>query len=224
MRFLRHEYLYFIPLMLSAIFCLKAFRQKWPKPYRIYAYMVIITLLTELIAEAWPYELHRLFHSSKNNLWIYNFFIIVRFGLLSIIFYLILSRSIVKRILPLATIGILIIGILDYAFIHGPRQYNTYSMIITHTCIIILCTLYFLQLLQEKNIIIIHKEPMVWMALSIFIYHAASLPFLIMLGFLNISDIRLAVLFFPINEILNILLCSCYLISFLWKPQYWQLR
>ena len=219
-----HHYFYFIPLTLSAIFCLKAFRQKWPKPYRLYAWMIIITLFTEVFAGLWPYQLHTLFNASINNLWLYNLFILVRFGLLSVIFYLLLSRSIVKKILPAATIGILIIGLLDYAFIHGPDQYNTYSMIITHTLIIVLCMLYFQQLLQEKNIIIIHKEPMVWMVLGIFIYHAVSLPYLIMLGFLNISLLRLSHLFFPINIVLNILLCSCYLISFLWKPQYSRLR
>jgi hypothetical protein len=218
------RYLYFIPLTLSAIFCLKAFRQKWPKPYRLYAWMIIITLFTEVFAGLWPYQLHTLFNASMNNLWLYNFFILVHFGLLSVIFYLILSRSIVKKILPPATAGIIILGLLDYAFIHGPGQYNTYSLIITHTCIITLCMLYFQQLLQDKNIIIIHKEPMVWMVLGIFIYHAVSFPFLIMLGFLNINQLQLAVLFFPINIILNILLCSCYLISFLWKPQYSQLR
>jgi hypothetical protein len=222
MRFLKHEYFYLVPLMLSAIFCLKAFRQKWPKHYRLYACMVIITLVTELIAIEWPYELHTLFHSSQNNFWIYNLFIIIRFGLLCAIFYLILTRSIIKKSLPLAAIGILIIGILDYTIIHGPLQYNTYSMVITHVCIITLCLLYFQQLLQEKGAILIHKEPMVWMALSIFVYHAVSLPFLMMLGVFNINDIRLTLLFFPINEILNFFLCLCYLISFLWKPQYLQ--
>lgn len=208
--------------MLSAIFCLKAFRQKWPKHYRLYAYLVIITLLTELIAVSWPYELYKVFRSPQSNFWIYNLFIIIRFGLLSSIFYFTLNRSIIKKILPSAAIGILITGILDYTLIHGPFQYNTYSLISTHVGTITLCLFYFQQLLQEKGIIVIHKEPLVWMALSIFLYHAVTLPFLMMLGVFNINNIQLAILFFPINEILNFLLCSCYLISFLWKPQYSQ--
>jgi len=217
-----HEYLYFIPLTLSAIFCLKTFRQKWPKPYSLYALMIIITLFTELIATAWPYELHKQFGASQNNFWIYNLFIIIRFGLLSIIFYEILTRPIIKKTIASAAIGILIIGVLDYTLIHGPLQYNTYSMIITHVCIILLSLLYFQQLLQEKGIIVIHKEPMVWMTLGIFMYHAVTLPFLIMLGIFNINNIQLAIFFFPINEFLNFFLCSCYLISFLWKPQHSQ--
>lgn len=213
-----HNYFYLVPLTLSAIFCLKAFRQKWPKPYRLYAYLIFVTLFIELFSAAWSIKLYSFFDASQSNLWIYNLFIIIRFGLLSAIFSLILNQ---KKV-PLVATGIIIIGILDYTLLHGPDKFNTYSMIITHGCIIILCVLYFLQLLQDKTTIIIHKEPLVWMALSSFVYHVVSFPFLIMLGFLNKNNEQLALMFIPINEILNILLCSCYLISFLWKPQYSQ--
>jgi hypothetical protein len=216
----QHEYFYLVPLTLSAIFCLKAFRQKWPKPYRLYAAMVIITLLTEVTAITWPYQfkLHEIL--PQNNFWIYNLYITVRFGLLAAIFYQLLKRPVIRKILPPTAIVIIAMAALDYTLIHGPLYYNTYSMIVTHLCIIALCLIYFQQLLQDMDTTIIYKEPFVWMALSIFLYHAVSLPFLIMLGIFNMTNSKLAVLFFPINEILNFLLCSSYLISFLWKPHY----
>lgn len=222
MHFLNHQYFFLVPLTLSAIFCLKSFRQKWPKPYRLYACLILLTLFTEFLAVAWGYKLHQVFNASYNNFWIYNLFLIIRFGLLSAIFYKILTKPLIKKVIGIAAPIILLISILDYTVIHGPLQYNTYSMIITHVCIITLCLLYFRQLLQEPGIITIHKEPIAWMALSIFIYHAVSLPFLIMLGVFNMNNIHLTLLFFPINEILNFLLCTCYLISFIWKPQYTQ--
>jgi hypothetical protein len=42
---------------------------------------------------------------------------------------------------------------------------------------------------------------------------------LIMLGFLNMQQSSLSLLFLPINDTLNLLMCFCYLISFLCKPQ-----
>lgn len=218
-RLLNHQYLYLIPLLLSAIFALKAFRQKWPKPYNLYAGMVIISCVTEMFALFWKWEIHKSFNYSPNNYWIYNLFILIRFGMLATIFTRVLYR---RKYIPAAAGLIILLGILDYAVIHGPFQYNTYSMILTHVCIIILCFLYFTQLLQEPGNISIRKEPLFWMAISIFFYHAVSLPFLLLLGFFNIQNVQLTVLFFPINEALNFLLCSCYLISFLWKPQYSQ--
>lgn len=211
--------MFLIPLLLSAIFALKPFRQKWPKPYRLYAIMVILSFVNELFALLWKWEIHKPFNYSPNNYWIYNFFILIRFAMLADIFNRVLQH---RKFIPVTAGIIILFGILDYAVIHGPFQYNTYSMIFTHVCIIILCFLYFQQLLQEPGIISIRKEPLFWMAISIFFYHAVSLPFLIMLGFFNIQNVQLTVLFFPINEALNFLLCSCYLISFLWKPQYSQ--
>lgn len=220
-RLLNHRFLYLIPLLLSAIFSLKTFRQKWPKPYRLYACMVILSFITEIFAIAWKWELYKIgsFNFSLNNFWIYNAFLILRFGLLAMIFNLTLYRN---KLLPLAGGSIFLFGILDYAIIHGPLQFNTYSMILTHVCIISLCLLYFRQLLQEPGIIAIQKEPLLWMVLGLFFYHAVTLPFLIALGFFNVQNYRLTAFFFPINEALNFLLCCCYLISFLWKPQHSQ--
>lgn len=220
-RLLNHRFLYLIPLLLSAIFSLRAFRQKWPKPYRLYAWMLLLSLFTEVAALAWKWELYHWgsFNYSQNNFWIYNFFLILRFGLLAMIFNLTLYQH---KLIPLIGGIIFLFGLLDYAFIHGPLQFNTFSMILTHICIITLCLLYFRQLLQEPGIIAIQKEPLFWMVIGLFFYHAVSLPFLINLGFFNLQNYRLTVYFFPINEALNFLLCSCYLISFLWKPQYSQ--
>lgn len=219
----KYEYLYFVPLSLSAIFCLKSFWQKWPKPYRLFAILVILSLLTELFAMVWRWNIHNMFswNFSKNNFWIYNFFIIIRLGILLVFFHHILHSPGIKRVISFGGLILVIFGLLNYFFIQGPFQYNTYNVIFSHIPIIILCLYYFKQLLQETSFIILQKEPLVWMILGTFLYHAASLPFLIMLGFMNMQKdyLSLLLLFLPINDTLNLLLCSCYLISFLCKPQ-----
>ncbi|ASZ11207.1 hypothetical protein CK934_09645 [Chitinophaga sp. MD30] len=221
LRVLKYEYLYLFPLLLSAIFSLKTFRQKWPKPYQLFACLVILTLFTELLAISWKWYLHKMltWDYSKNNFWIYNIFITARLGLLLIIFHHILHSRWVKRAIAYTGPLLVVFGILNYLYIQGIYQYNTYSVIFAHIPIIILCLSYFKQLLEETSIIALHKEPLVWMTLGTFIYHAASLPFLIMLGFLNMQHSNLSLLYLPINDTLNLLLCSFYLISFLCKPQ-----
>jgi hypothetical protein len=220
-RLLKYEYLFLVPLLLSAIFSLKSFRQKWPKPYQLLSILVILSLLTELTAFLWRLSIHKMFFwdYSKNNFWIYNLFITIRLGILLAVFYLILDAALIKRIIRPVAFMLVLFGILDYLFIQGPFQYNTYSVIFAHVPIIILCLFYFRQLLQETRIIVLHKEPLVWMTLGIFIYHAVSLPFLIMLGFLNMQQSTLSLVFLPINDTFNLLMCTCYLISFLCKPQ-----
>lgn len=221
LRFLKYEYLYFLPLLLSAIFSLRSFRQKWPKPYRLFAVLVLVSLLTEIVALLWRLYWHQMFswNYSKNNFWIYNVFITIRLGILSVIFYQILNSSRIKKMILFVAPVLVLFGLLNYITIQGPFQYNTYSVIFAHIPIIILCLCYFKQLLQETSIIVLHKEPLVWMTMGTFIYHSASLPFLIMLGFLNMQQSNLSLLFLPINDTLNLLMCFCYLISFLCKPQ-----
>lgn len=225
LRLLKFEYLYLLPLSLSAIFSLRSFRQKWPKPYRLFAVLAILSLLTEMFAIAWKWYLHDMFlrNYTKNNFWIYNAFIVVRLGMLLGFFYQVLCAPSIKKAILYAGPVLVLFGLLNYTAIQGPCQYNTYSLIFAHIPIIILCLYYFRQLLDETGVISLHKEPLVWMALSTFIYHVASLPFLIMLGFLNMQHFNLSLLYLPINDTLNFLMCSLYLISFLCKPQQMQL-
>lgn len=220
-RLLKYEYWFLLPLLLSAIFSLKSFWQKWPKQYRWFAVLLIVSILTEVFAISWKWYLYKMFTRdySKNNLWIYNIFITIRLALLLVIFYQILHATTIKKMIRYAGPVLVLWGVLNYAFIQGPWQYNTYSVIFAHVPIIVLCLCYFKQWMDETRAIVFYKEPMVWMAAGIFLYHAASLPFLVMLNFLNMQQSGLAMLALPINMTLNLLMCFFYLISFLCKPQ-----
>lgn len=223
--FLKYEYLYLLSLSLSAIFSLRSFRQKWPKPYRLFAVLVMVFLLTELLAIVWRWRLHSMFgwNYPPNNFWIYNMFITIRLGMLLGIFYQVFHSTGIKKAMLYIGPALVLFNLVNYFAIQGPYQYNTYSLIFAHIPIIILCLYYFRQLLEDSRIIVLHKEPLIWMTLGTFIYHVASLPFLIMLGFLNIQQSDLVLLYLPINDTLNLLMCCFYLISFLCKPQQMQL-
>ncbi len=218
---LKYEYLFLLPLLLSAIFSLRSFGQKWPKPYKWLTVLVVLSLLTEILAILWKWYLYRMFgfNYSENNLWIYNIFITIRFAILLVIFYRLVQAPRAKKVILCGGSLLVLIGIINYAVVQGPFQYNTYTVIFAHVPIIALCLYYFKQLLEAPGTIRLQQEPFVWMTLGIFIYHVASLPFLVMLGFLNIEQPGLSLLYLPINDTLNFLLCSFYLICFLCKPQ-----
>lgn len=216
-RLLKYEYWFLLPLLLSAILSLRSFWQKWPKQYRWFAVLLIVSLLTEVLAISWKWHLHGQY--SKNNLWIYNIFITIRLALLLTIFYEVLHATWIKKMIRYIGPVLVLFGVLNYAFIQGPFRYNTYSVIFAHAPIIILCLCYFKQWIDETKTIEFYKEPMAWMVSGVFLYHAASLPFLVMLNFLNMQQSGLAMLSLPINMTLNLIMCFFYLISFLCKPQ-----
>lgn len=220
-RLLKYEYWFLLPLLLSAILSWRSVLQKWPRPYRIFAVLLMISFATEVLAISWKWYLYDDFTKpySKNNFWIYNPFITIRFAMLAIIFYQILESVKVKKVIRMVSPVLVLFCIGNYIFIQGPFQYNTYSMLLTHLSIIGLCVYYFRQLLNDSNDITLHKEPAVWMALGTFIYMVSSFPFLFILGFLNMGQTKLAYAFLPINKTLNLIMCACYLISFICKPQ-----
>ncbi len=219
-RLLKYEYLYLIPLLLSAIFCLRTFRQKWPTQYRLLALLVIISFLTEIFAIGWKWYLYDMFTKeyTRNNFWVYNIFITFRLGILLIILHRILRSHNTKKAILYIGPFLILFGLLNYFFIQGPYQYNTYSVVFAHIPIIALCLIYFKQLLEDSGHVLLQKEPMVWAMLGTFVYHAASLPFLVILNFLNSQQQSLSRIYLPINDTLNLLLCTFYLISFLCKP------
>lgn len=216
-RLLKYEYWFLLPLLLSAILSLRSFWQKWPKQYRWFAVLLIISFLIEVFAISWKWYLHNQY--SKNNFWIYNSYITIRFALLLGIFYQIIQAPGIKKAILYAGPIIVLFNVLNYLFLQGPFQYNTYSVVITQYPIVLLCLGYFKQLSEEDIIVHLHKEPMVWMAFGTFIYNVASLPFLIKLNFLNLQPFGIAMLSLPINMTLNLLMCLFYLTSFLCRPQ-----
>jgi hypothetical protein len=217
----RYQYLYLFPLLLSAIFSLKSFRQKWPGPYKLIAVLVIVTLLTEIAAIGWKWYWYNMFsrNYSKNNIWIYNVFVSIHLGLSFAIFYYVLNNRLYKKVIMLAILPFLLLGSLNYLLIQGPFLYNTYTVIPVRIAIIALCIAYFKQLLEEPKIIALRKEPLVWFTIGTFLYLSVTLPYFIMFRFLNKQSIDLSLFFLSINDTLNLFLCSCYLISFLCKPQ-----
>jgi uncharacterized membrane protein len=107
--------------------------------------------------------------------------------------------------------------IINYFFIQKPNQVNTYSIIILHLVAIMLAFAFFYQVLKDKNILRLSSHPMIWISLGTFIYHAGTLPFFLFLNYLNKEYVALAYAFLDINQGLNIIMYSLYLIAFLCK-------
>lgn len=220
-RLLQYQYLYLFPLLLSAIFSLKSFKQKWPKQYRLVAMLVILTLFIEVTAIGWKWYWYKLFSRgyTRNNIWIYNLYISIHLAISFAIFYHILNSNLYRQAIKLLTAPLLLFGLLNYLAIQGPFQYNTYTLLINRIPVIVFCIAYFKQLLEEPGVIALHKEPLVWTVVGTFVYLSVSLPYFIMFRYLNNENVELSLKFLSINDTLNLILSTCYSISFLCKPQ-----
>ena len=213
------DYLYLIPIALGAILGLKSFTLKWPWPFRIIAVFLWCTLAVETFAIAWKLKLYHTAYWSylQDNLWIYNAFIPVRHLFLLSFFYAILASPLTKRLIILSVIPFLCFAIVDYFFIQTPHEINSYTFSLANIITVLLSLNFFYQILKDKEIITLSASPQFWIVLGTFMYCSGTLPLFLFLNYLNKRP-AIADSYFRINDALNILMYTLYLISFLCKP------
>ncbi|MDB5150463.1 MAG: hypothetical protein JWQ57_4483 [Mucilaginibacter sp.] len=222
LKLLDHIYIYLIPLALSAAVSLRSFRLTALKSYRLISVFLIITLAVEIFAITWKLCLYKTSYwcFSQSNLFIYCAFLSVRLVFLLLIYYPVLQSPVVRQIIRYSSGPLLCFFVINYFFIQTPNQVNTYSIIILHLVAIMLALVFFYQVLKDKNIIRLSAHPMIWISLGTLIYHAGTLPFFLFLNYLNKEYVALAYAFLDINQGLNIIMYSLYLIAFLCKPHF----
>lgn len=220
-KLLNYTYIYLIPLLLSATFSLKSFRLKWPRPYTFFSVFLCFTLLVEVFAISWKWYLFKtgFWNYSRSNLWIYNAFTVIRGLFLLVFYYQVLTSVILKKMIRVSIIIFIFGGGLNYFFIQSPHHINNYTIVIANGLTIFLSLAFFRQLLKDKNIIKLSTHPLFWISLGNFIYYSGTLPFFILFDYLLREHLPMALSYLYINDALNIVLYSFYLISFLCKPQ-----
>jgi len=219
-KLLSFNYIYLLPLLLSALLSLRSFRLGWPKAYRIFSLFLILTLLIEAFAISWKWYLHSTgsWSFSRSNLWIYDGFITVRGLLIMLFYYLVLTSKLLKKLISYGVAILSVFGILNYFLIQTPHHINTHTIVLANCFIIFLALAYFRQLLRNKTLIRLNTHSAFWISLGNFIYYSGTLPFFLLFDYLIFKQPTIANSYLFINDILNILLYSLYLIAYLVKP------
>ncbi len=217
-----YNFIYLLPLFFSAIFSLNSFRLKWADAYKVFSLFLISSFLIEIFAIAWKWFLYRTDYWTfdKSNLWIYNFFLLIRVIACIYFYYQILNSSFIKKIIRYSVMPIIFIGVINYFFVETPNKLDKYAIIFAHLIITILCLLFFRQVLREKDFIRLRTYPPIWISLGLFLYHSATLPFFIFLNYLIKANPALAISCLAINQVLNTIMYTLFLISFLCNLQF----
>jgi hypothetical protein len=217
-------YIYVIPLFLSAISSLRAFRLKWPLAYRWFSVSLFLTLLIEVFAILWKdyLYLHKTsyWNFSNHNIWIYN----ISFTPQYVFYFFLYSKetnlALVKRVTRILIPCFIIFTTLNIVLIQGLYVANTYTLIVCCFIMLWLIASYFFQLLRQKEIIQLHREPLVWISIGAFFFHLGCLPFYIWFNTLVTASMLKAYSFLSIEVVLNSIMYSTYLIAFLCRKNF----
>lgn len=207
-------------MLLSALLSLKSFRLRWPAAMRYFSVFLWVTVAGEAFANAWPEGLHQVWNYSINNLWIYNALLPVRHLLLLVYFYELLDSAMIRKIIRWSVLPFLAFALVNYFFMQGPHAINSYTMILANLITVFLTVVFFDRLLNHEPVIRLSRASEVWIAIGTFIYHSGALPVFIYMNYLIARNQGLASSLLTINDILNVLMYSFYLIAFLCKPHF----
>jgi hypothetical protein len=182
--------LYLIPMLISAILSLKVFKLSWPLAYKIFSILLFTALATDILGTLWDRYLYQfkewdLFYG---NYWILTFSIAPQYLLYMAVYHEVLKSRQQKRIIQVLAIVFTLFVILNFTFGQGLYVINSLSHLFADCIMLILIFFYFEQIRKQKEILILSKQPMVWISAGVFIYHLLNIPVLYCLNFLVDSD------------------------------------
>ncbi len=214
-------YIYIIPIFLSAISSLQAFRLKWPFSYRLFSIFLFAVLIVELFAILWKDYLFLYkdtFGSfSPNNMWLYNIFFIPQYLFYFWFFSSVIRTRLINRIMKVVLTFFAGFATVNIIAIQGLFTANTFTLVAACLIMLSLIITYFFKLIRQPQIIQLHKEPLVWISLGAFLFHLGCLPFFIWFNDLVTASLEKAYFFMGITVVLNSIMYLSYSIAFLWN-------
>ena len=212
-----YEYIYLIPMSLSAIISVKAFIGRHKNFFKLFSVLLLLTIVVESFAISWKLFLNKtsFWNYGPSNLWIYNAFLIVRYALTIAFIYYLIKTIRGKTIILYSSILFISLAIINYIFVQTPYAVNSYSIIIFNIILVIATLIYFKQLLDDLEIVKLVTIPEMWICLGILLYYSGTLPFFILFNSLINNYTALLNSFLIINDSLNIVMYALYLIGFL---------
>ncbi len=215
-------HIYLLPLAFASLSSLSTLRLDWPKPFRLFCPFLFATLLVEIFAIAWSKGLHTTswWNFSRNNLWIYNIYLVPQY-LFYIYFFSKNLRSPRFRITGFC-LAILYTFFTVYNLVwqQGLFVINYMTIILANFIVILFVVLYFIQLMKAKIVLRLSRQPLFWISTGAFIFHLGCLPCFILYNYVSSMDEILATSLFRIIVILNFIMYTLYSIAFLCTKKY----
>jgi hypothetical protein len=216
------DFIYLIPLIASSIYSIRSFKLKWSLAFRLFSAFLIVTVIIEIFAISWKWGLSRTSYwtYSPSNLWIYDAFLSIRHLFILLFLYELIKSSYTKLAIKCSIPPFLVFALINYFIIQTPHNVNTYTIVVANTTTIILVLIFFNQVLNEKEVVKLSSSTEIWIALGTFVYYSGTLPFFIFFNYLLKSNSAAMLSYLYINDFLNIVMYTFYLIAFLCRPQF----
>jgi hypothetical protein len=212
-------HIYMLPLLLAAIFSLRSFRPNWQPHFRVFSIFLFFVLAIEIFEILWKYELHQTAYwsYSDSNTWIYHVSFPFQYILLFLFFRSVEVRyrfnCYSKYLFP----PLILLSICNPLFIQGMHKLNTYTLIAEVIVFLVATIRFFRQYRDVNEALHIARQPVAWLMVALFLFHAANLPFLLAIADPGFHATSLWQPAYTAYQVLTFIVYSLYTIAFLCK-------
>jgi hypothetical protein len=203
-----HISFYFYIIVVCITAGLVRFRSLNPPVLRWLVPFLIITLVVEITGFVLSIRLIR-------NHGLYNYFTSAEFIFYSLFYRKILKGKRIKKIIIYATAIYLILFILNILFVQGFQNFHTITYRIGSVMIVTWCYIYFRQLMKSEIYMSLFRNPLFWISSGLLFFYAGFFFWMSADVLLYINLPYNGFLWYAISDTLNIILYSCFLISFI---------
>lgn len=177
-------------------------------------YVLPFFLAFIVLVEFYGRYLNRVAH--RNNAWLYSISVPIEYITYFFLFYVNYTRKIWKKVALFFILGLITYVAFNLIFVQSLQVFDFNILKIGNFCIIILCCLYFLDLINIDVQVNLLREPMFWLATGLFLFNAGELLYSLFSDYINqYSDRTIINIFVSINNRLIWVLYTCIIISIL---------
>lgn len=221
-----YYYNYMIPLMLSAILSLKAFRLRWPVHFRCFSIFLWVTLLVESFAILWK-DLLNLHHTawwnfSQRNGWIYNLYFTPLYCFYAWFFSKVLLPFELNRISKVLASAFALFALSNMLFIQGFYTINTFTIVAGSLLVVFFssCCFYMWVTADETSPLV--KKPEFWVVAGAFLCHLGIFAYYISTYAMSPAQMKEWLSILKLVVWSNTLMYSFYSIAFLCTRTYYR--
>lgn len=152
-----------------------------------------------------------------NNTRLYNVFTPLEYLFYSYIFYQSISSKMVKRFILAFILVYPLLTLTNQMFIQGFKSFHSYTYLLGAFFIVLWSIIYLNQILRSEASENPLNDILFWISAGLLFFYACNFPYLMMMNYLIKYNRALAIQYFPIIHILNIILYCMFIVGFVCK-------
>jgi hypothetical protein len=205
------NYIYLLVISSCILVCLMLYKSVKKIGLNYFLPFLILTIIVEL-SGLWMIQ------NGINNYLLFNIFTTVEFVFYSFLFFKHYRKN-KNKVLSLLFMPLYILAVtINLIYFQGIEKFHTYTFLLGAFFMAVFCCLFFYEsVLPEYVEIILTKQPFFWVCTGLLLFYLGSVIINALFEYLRNFDMQIEgkKIYSSINQILNIILYSAFLISFI---------